>query len=110
MEAPPSGGSIGFVPTTAIPAGERIEFMLKPLRDGRRALLVYSSRELLIEVLGEQQPWVALRESQIEDVFHGTDADVIALDQPMPADEPEPDDHADSDVSVQNGILDLGGN
>lgn len=53
---------------------------LKPLEDGRLAMPLYTSLESLVAGCGEVQPWVALEESTVEQVFLDSGADVAMVD------------------------------
>ncbi len=74
-------GAVLFVPCTDRHAGEHgVQLALKPLEDGRLAMLVFTSLDLLVAGCGEQQPWVALSETQVEEAFYASSADVVAVD------------------------------
>lgn len=76
-----TGPRMVFLP--ALPrSGEqlsRVQAVLKPLEDERLALPVYTSLDLLVESCGEQQPWVAVPEEHLEQVFHESSADVAMV-------------------------------
>lgn len=57
---------------------------LKPLEDQGLALPVYTSLEYLVEGCGKQQPWVAVRDEDLEQVFHDSQADVVIVDAALP--------------------------
>ncbi|MEV0088467.1 SAV_915 family protein [Saccharopolyspora sp. NPDC050642] len=58
---------------------------LRRLPDGRLALLVYSSAELLAECCGEHQSWIAIRTGDLHEVRHRCAADLVIWDAPLPA-------------------------
>ncbi|WP_215548293.1 SAV_915 family protein [Amycolatopsis sp. CA-230715] len=53
---------------------------LKPLDDGRLALPLYTALDRLVAGCGDRQPWVAVLESKVEQVFRDSGADVAIVD------------------------------
>ena len=86
--APEDTEALVYVPCTARDSGRsEIQIALKPLEDGRLAMLVFTSLDLLVTGCGEQQPWVALPESALEDTFRSSAADVVAVDAGLTAEQ-----------------------
>jgi hypothetical protein len=74
-------GALLFVACTLpVPGTEEVALALKPLEDGRLAMLVFTSLDSLVAGCGDEQPWVALTEARIEDAFQRSAADVVAID------------------------------
>lgn len=76
-----------FVPcATRGEAAGRVTPALKPLADGRLALLVFTSLDALVTGCGPDQPWVGLPEATVEQVFRRSHADVVVVDVDLTAD------------------------
>lgn len=79
--SPGEGPRLVYVPCTAPgPDETEVQLALKPLEDGRLAMLVFTSLDSLVAGCGEEQPWVALSETQLEDMFQDSGAEVVAVD------------------------------
>ncbi|WP_217641603.1 SAV_915 family protein [Actinopolyspora alba] len=57
---------------------------LRRTRDGRTALLVYSSNERSVRCCGEQQPWVAVHTEKLDELDRSIHFDLILLDVEIP--------------------------
>jgi hypothetical protein len=57
---------------------------LRPTRDGRLALLVYSALDRLVDCCGEGQPWVVMPTTNLEKVRVETGFELILLDVVIP--------------------------
>lgn len=78
-DQPTTSSVVLYTPSTA-PDSREIRLALKPLEDGRLALLVFTSLDLLVSGCGNEQPWVAISETQLEELFHTSGADVVVVD------------------------------
>lgn len=77
-----------FVPTAARRgAAQDVELALKPLVDGRLAMLLFTSLDSLVAGCGPAQPWVALPEAAVEDAFRLSPAEVVMVDVALAADQ-----------------------
>ncbi|HEX6469899.1 MAG TPA: SAV_915 family protein [Streptosporangiaceae bacterium] len=81
---------IAYIPSARFRPGDAsVRFEVRPLDDGRSALLVYSSLELLVAGCGQAQPWVAVRPADpdgLEGLARRCGADVALWDVNLPAD------------------------
>lgn len=59
---------------------------LKPLDDGRLALPLYTSLDRLVAGCGDRQPWVAVIDSEVEQLFQNSGADVAIVDAELSED------------------------
>jgi hypothetical protein len=57
---------------------------LRPTRDGRLALLVYSALDRLVDCCGDEQPWVVMPTANLEKVRLETNFELILLDVVIP--------------------------
>lgn len=69
-----------YLPTAAQTNGEEVAFVLRELEDGRRALLVFTSLERLVEGCGDEQPWVSIRAEALPEFEGLTEPDVLLWD------------------------------
>jgi hypothetical protein len=63
---------------------EVLSIDLRPTRDGRLALLVYSALDRLVDCCGEEQPWVVMPTANLEKVRVETGFELILLDVVIP--------------------------
>jgi hypothetical protein len=81
---------IAYIPSARFRPGDAsLRFEVRSLADGRTALLVYSSLELLVAGCGQAQPWVAVRPTDpdgLEGLARRCGADVALWDVNVPAD------------------------
>ena len=76
-----------FVPSEPIDARTgQARLQLRRIRDGRLAVLAYTSLDLLVAGCGESQGWVAAPVEQLEKLQSLAGFDVIALDVDLPDD------------------------
>lgn len=66
------------------PGAEEVNLELRPMQDGRLALLAYSSLDLLIAGCGEHQPWIAVPVNRVHDCQQQSGADVVLWDLELP--------------------------
>ncbi|WP_092531534.1 SAV_915 family protein [Amycolatopsis arida] len=84
-----------YTPTAAPLRGAEAALVLRELADGRRAMLVFTSLDRLVDGCGDEQPWLALRAEAIEEFRYLAQADTVLWDALIdPADRQygEPDD------------------
>lgn len=83
-------GAVSLPPMVYVPTrqahcqAEDIEVELRPLEDGRVALLAYSALDRLVACCGDAQPWALLPASAVDEVAEGTPFDVVLLDIELP--------------------------
>jgi hypothetical protein len=63
---------------------ETLSVDLRPTRDGRLALLVYSALDRLLDCCGDEQPWVVMPTGNLEKVRVETEFELILLDVVIP--------------------------
>ncbi|SDP56248.1 hypothetical protein SAMN04487905_105221 [Actinopolyspora xinjiangensis] len=81
----PSFPPVVYVPCEAAsPNNGELSVDLRRTRDGRTALLVYSSNERLVRCCGEQQPWVAVHTEKLDELDRRIHFDLILLDVDIP--------------------------
>ncbi|PRW65417.1 hypothetical protein CEP50_01510 [Actinopolyspora mortivallis] len=74
-----------YVPCEAAsPIDGELSVDLRRTRDGRTALLVYSSNERLVRCCGERQPWVAVHTEKLDELDRRIHFDMILLDVEIP--------------------------
>jgi hypothetical protein len=74
-----------YVPCSALRVGDdSLSVDLRPTRDGRLALLVYSALDRLVACCGEEQPWVVLPAVSLETIRTETGFDLLLLDVAIP--------------------------
>jgi len=86
LEEQDDSEELAFVATERISAGDtyaRVE--MRATDDGRRAMLVYSSREALVTNAGQRQPWTAFPAGHLEAIRDEIGADLIVWDAEVPA-------------------------
>ncbi|WP_169515725.1 SAV_915 family protein [Amycolatopsis nigrescens] len=69
-----------FTPTARAVTEDDMTLVLRELEDGGRAMLVYSSLDLLAAGCGEQQPWMGFRAHALHDLQHAAGASVVLWD------------------------------
>jgi hypothetical protein len=74
-----------YVPCSPVAVGdEDLGVDLRPTRDGRLALLVYSALDRLVDYCGDEQPWVVMPTANLEKVRVETNFELILLDVVIP--------------------------
>jgi hypothetical protein len=74
-----------YVPCSPLdPSDDSLIVDLRPTRDGRLALLVYSALDRLVQCCGEKQPWVVMPTVNLEKVRRETNFELILLDVVIP--------------------------
>jgi hypothetical protein len=79
-----------FPPVVYVPCSpfamddETLNVDLRPTRDGRLALLVYSALDRLVNCCGYEQPWVVMPTANLEKVRLETNFELILLDVLIP--------------------------
>ncbi|OLT14071.1 hypothetical protein BJF78_19880 [Pseudonocardia sp. CNS-139] len=63
---------------------ETVSVDLRPTRDGRTALLVYSALDRLVGCCGDRQPWVVMATASLDTVQEATRFDLLLLDVDIP--------------------------
>lgn len=58
---------------------------VRPLKDGRRALLAYTALDRLASACGENQPWVLLHIADLASIKEQYPFDLVAFDPQLPA-------------------------
>jgi hypothetical protein len=94
----PAGPDMVFVPSEPVNARTgQARLQLRRIRDGRLAVLAYTSLDLLVAGCGESQGWIAAPVEQLEKLQPLAGFDVIALDVDLPDDwRVGPAGHADA--------------
>lgn len=83
-------GASAFPPVVYVPCSpvamddETLSVDLRPTRDGRLALLVYSALDRLVNCCGDEQPWVVMPTANLEKVRVRTNFELILLDVVIP--------------------------
>lgn len=80
---PPIVPPVLYLPVRAHPQGGNYP-EVRPLKDGRTALITYTALDRLADALGENQPWVLLHTSQLGDIKAQHHFDVVAFDPWLP--------------------------
>jgi hypothetical protein len=74
-----------YVPCSSVGTGDdSLSVDLRPTRDGRSALLVYSALDRLVNCCGDQQPWVVMPTASLERIREETLFELILLDVGIP--------------------------
>lgn len=74
-----------YVPCSPLsPGDQELSVDLRPTRDGRLALLVYSALDRLVTCCGGQQPWVLMPTADLEKIREATNFELILLDIEIP--------------------------
>jgi hypothetical protein len=82
--------SIAFPPVVYVPCStvgvgdDSLNVDLRPTRDGRLGLLVYSALDRLVTCSGDNQPWVVMPTASLEKVRLETSFELILLDVVIP--------------------------
>jgi hypothetical protein len=83
-------GATAFPPVVYVPCSPvamedgTLSVDLRPTRDGRVALLVYSALDRLVGCCGDEQPWVVMQTANLEKVRVETNFELILLDVVIP--------------------------
>ena len=83
-------GSTTFPPLVYVPCSpfamddDTLIVDLRPTRDCRLALLVYSALDRLVDCCGDEQPWVVMPTGNLEKVRVETEFELILLDVVIP--------------------------
>jgi hypothetical protein len=76
-----------YVPCSSLRKGvDNLSVDLRPTRDGRLALLVYSALDRLVACCGDKQAWVVMPTANLEKIREGTNFELILLDVEIPED------------------------
>jgi hypothetical protein len=78
----PDDGAIVYVP--ARPYRRDVAFEVRHLPDGRKLGIAFTSLDMLVEVLGQYQPWVALRVTDLRASLGEQGVTAIMFDPPVP--------------------------
>lgn len=79
------GEQLIYVPCRRVQQGDQEAYLeLRPMEDGRVAMLAYSSLDHLLEGCGEAQPWVAIRPSNVSEYESQSGADMVIWDTALP--------------------------
>ncbi len=74
-----------YVPCSSVAVGDdSLNVDLRPTRDGRLALLVYSALDRLVACCGDKQPWVVMPTANLEKIREETNFELILLDVEIP--------------------------
>ncbi|WP_229068832.1 SAV_915 family protein [Actinoplanes sp. DH11] len=74
-----------YVPCSPVRDGDSdLSVDLRPTRDGRLALLVYSALDRLVDCCGAEQPWTVLPATELETVRQATGFELILMDVRIP--------------------------
>jgi hypothetical protein len=89
-------GEVGMASTPVIPpmlylpcdgfrsGDEELSVDFRRMRDGRLALLAYTALDRLVNCCGQDQPWVVVPASVLDDLDQHQPYDVILLDVEVP--------------------------
>lgn len=81
---------ITFPPVVYVPCSnmstsdDHLSVDLRPTRDGRLVLLVYSALDRLVACCGDRQPWVVMPTASLEEIRKETNFELILLDVEIP--------------------------
>lgn len=73
-----------YVPCSAAIQGGELTVDLRPTRDGRVALLVYSALDRLVTCCGTNQPWAVIPAADLDKIAERVRFDLILLDIEIP--------------------------
>ncbi|RZU51599.1 hypothetical protein EV385_3430 [Krasilnikovia cinnamomea] len=74
-----------YVPCEPLREGDQdLTVEVRPTRDGRIALLVYSSLERLVDCCGPYQPWTEMPSTSLEDIRLTSGFNLVLLDLEVP--------------------------
>lgn len=80
-----SGAELAYIPCRTVRDGDQEAYLeLRPLEDGRLAMLAYSSLDHLIAGCGEVQPWVAIPRHHVSEYENQSGSDVVVWDTELP--------------------------
>jgi hypothetical protein len=81
------GPELVFIPTQRVRGGDgQAQLQLREMVDGRKAVLIYTSLELLVTGCGRQQDWIAAPVEALERLQSIAGFDVIAVNVELPGD------------------------
>jgi hypothetical protein len=75
---------IVYVPCAPAQSEAELAIDLRVTKDGRRALLVYSSMDRLVTYCGGEQPWTVMATQDLEQARLATGFELILLDLDIP--------------------------
>lgn len=79
------GDDLIYIPCRCVQEGDQDAFLeLRPLEDGRVAMLAYSSLDHLVAGCGEAQPWLAVPPRYVSEYENQSGADVVVWDTALP--------------------------
>jgi len=73
-----------YVPCAPAQSEGELTIDLRPTKDGRLAMLVYSSMDRLIAYCGPAQPWTVMATQDLEQARLATGFELILLDLDIP--------------------------
>lgn len=74
-----------YVPMAAHPTeGGDDRYIVRTMRDGRDALLVYTALDRLLDLCGDQQPWKVMPTAELEPIMQRQPFDVVLFDVAVP--------------------------
>ncbi|WP_254405073.1 SAV_915 family protein [Streptomyces sp. AC627_RSS907] len=80
----PTMGEVPQLPDGSLMADSTVDVMLVPVAGNSGAeqlvALAFSTVPLLVEAMGEQQPWVIIRTSELEGALRGSGARSVLID------------------------------
>lgn len=80
------GDDLIYVPCRRVHEGDQDAYLeLRPLEDGRVAMLAYSSLDHLVAGCGAAQPWLAVPPRYVSECESRSGADVVVWDTELPA-------------------------
>lgn len=68
-----------YLPVRVSPAGVE-SFEVRPLPDGRRALLAYTALDRLLDRCGDEQPWLVMQLEALSTVMEAQPFDLVSFD------------------------------
>lgn len=79
------GDELVYIPCHPVRRGDQEAYLeLRPLEDGRLAMLAYSSLDHLVAGCGEAQPWVAIPRHHVSECEKQSGSDVVVWDTELP--------------------------
>lgn len=70
-----------YIPTAAPLRGEdEVSLVLRELDTDQLAILVFTSREMLLRGCGNEQPWIGVKPEALHELQHLSEADVVLWD------------------------------
>jgi hypothetical protein len=73
-----------YLPVREVPGGGRIA-EIRATEDGRRAMLAYTALDRLAEKCGDEQPWVVVPTTELDQILSEQPFDLVAFDAEIPA-------------------------